>query len=244
MSNVILLSFTRSTGDIDEDALVVRSRADPQGGSRDLGGYLIHTPQLDLPRGTRGVIRRDGRVMRHLFCDVNHSYPLFCLVVRVRFQQLGRSRAETEVGYLGIDVAFYGFGRGCRGTLGSTTKGHVAECAPAALNAVSFYAHAAGGRGGGTSGVGDVKVLQWWPSRVSGVRNGNHIPVSSEMLPENRIVGFADFPALRVEWRLLPIVASSQWAALTMNLRSFEKVNLRAASIRSNGSSESLMLFV
>jgi len=29
-----------------------------------------------------------------------------------------------------------------------------------------------------------------------------------------------------------------------MNLRSLEKVNLRAASIRSNGSSESLMLFI
>ena len=44
MGNVILLSFARSTGDVNEDTLVIRPRADPYGSSRHLGGYLVHTP--------------------------------------------------------------------------------------------------------------------------------------------------------------------------------------------------------
>jgi hypothetical protein len=88
-------------------------------------------------------------------------------------------------------------------------------------------------------------MLEWWPSRVRRVRDGDHIPVSPEMLPKNRIVGLADFPTLEVEREgYCRSPREVNGLRLTMNLRSFEKANLRAASIRSNESSESLILFV
>jgi hypothetical protein len=48
-------------------------------------------------------------------------------------------------------------------------------------------------------------MLERWPSRVSRVRYWDHIPMSPEMFAEDRVVGFADFPALEVEGRLLQI---------------------------------------
>lgn len=39
-------------------------------------------------------------------------------------------------------------------------------------------------------------MLKGWFLRVSGVRDGDHIPMGSEMLPENGIIGFANFAAL------------------------------------------------
>jgi len=64
------------------------------------------------------------------------------------------------------------------------------------------------------------------------------------MLPENGIVGLADLAALEIETGYRRQPHKVQRAALTRNLRSLEKLNLRAASIRSNESSESLMLFI
>ena len=65
-----------------------------------------------------------------------------------------------------------------------------------------------------------------------------------EMLPKNGIVGLADLPALEIETGYRRQPHEVQRAALTRNLRSLEKLNLRAASMRSNESSESLMLFI
>jgi hypothetical protein len=87
-------------------------------------------------------------------------------------------------------------------------------------------------------------VLEWWLSWVGRVRNGYHIPMGPEMLAKNRIIGFADLSALEVEGGHCRSQRSVKYAALTINLRSFEKVNLRTASMRSNESSESLMLFI
>jgi len=41
-------------------------------------------------------------------------------------------------------------------------------------------------------------MLEWWFPRISRVRDGDHIPMGPEMLPENGVVGFADFAALGV----------------------------------------------
>ena len=67
--------------------------------------------------------------------------------------------------------------------------------------------------------------------------------MSPEVFPENGIIGFADLPALDADACYRSWTNWIDQGALTMNLRSFEKVNLSAASIRSNTSSESLMLF-
>lgn len=136
-------------------------------------------------------------MVRHLLRDVNHPYPL-CLVVRIRLQQLGRSRAETETRHLSIDIAFYGFWGGSWGAFGGTHEGHVTKCAAAALDAVGFHASAGGGRGGG-SGVGDVQMLEWWLTRIGGVRDGDYIPMGPEMFTKNGVVGLANLPALEVE---------------------------------------------
>jgi hypothetical protein len=42
-------------------------------------------------------------------------------------------------------------------------------------------------------------MLEWWLPRVGRVRDRDYVPMGSEVLPENRIIGFADFPALDVE---------------------------------------------
>ena len=49
-------------------------------------------------------------------------------------------------------------------------------------------------------------MLEWWFPRVSRVRDGDYIPVASEVFPENGIVGFADFPALGTLRCQLPLV--------------------------------------
>lgn len=64
------------------------------------------------------------------------------------------------------------------------------------------------------------------------------------MLAKNGIVGLADLAALEIETGYRRQPHEIQRAALTRNLRSLEKLNLRAASMRSNESSESLMLFI
>ena len=87
-------------------------------------------------------------------------------------------------------------------------------------------------------------MLEWWLPRVSGVRDRDYIPMGPKMLPENGVIRFADFPALEVEVGYRRRPQNTDGRGLTMNLRSFEKANLRAASIRSNESSESLMLFI
>ena len=135
-------------------------------------------------------------MMRHLFRDVNDPYPL-CLLVGVPFQQLSRSSAKAETGHLSIDIGFHRFGGCRRRALGGTPERHVTECAPTALDAVRFHTYAGSGRG--SCRVGDVQVLKWWFSRVGGVRDGDYIPMGPEMFPENRIIGFADLPALAVE---------------------------------------------
>jgi len=39
-------------------------------------------------------------------------------------------------------------------------------------------------------------MLERWLPRVGRIRDGDHIPMGSEVLPKNGIIGFADFPAL------------------------------------------------
>ena len=46
-------------------------------------------------------------------------------------------------------------------------------------------------------------MLERWFPRVSRVRDGDHIPVSPEVFPKDRIIGFADFPALGAKAGLL-----------------------------------------
>lgn len=42
-------------------------------------------------------------------------------------------------------------------------------------------------------------MLEGWSARIGRIRNGNHIPMGTEMFPENRIVGLANLPALGAE---------------------------------------------
>ena len=42
-------------------------------------------------------------------------------------------------------------------------------------------------------------MLKWRLPRISGIRDGDHIPMGPEMLPKDRVVGFADLAALEVE---------------------------------------------
>ena len=83
--------------------------------------------------------------MRHLFCDVDDTYPLG-LVVRIRLQEFSRSSAEAEAGNLSVYVALHRFGGGCWRALGGTPEGHVTERAPSALDALGFHTYAGGGR--------------------------------------------------------------------------------------------------
>ena len=62
------------------------------------------------------------------------------------------------------------------------------------------------------------------------------------MLSQDRIVGLADLSMLRREWMMKNETSLIGQGERTMNLRSLDKTNLSTASIRSNGSSESLIL--
>jgi len=42
-------------------------------------------------------------------------------------------------------------------------------------------------------------MLEWWLPGISRVRDGDYIPMGSEMLPKNGVVRLADLPALEVE---------------------------------------------
>lgn len=84
-----------------------------------------------------------------------------------------------------------------------------------------------------------VVALEDW----QGMRQGLY-PNGPGSAPRERNYRVCRLSRARHRDRLPAIATRDQQAALTMNLRSFEKVNLRAASIRSNESSESLMLFM
>ena len=64
------------------------------------------------------------------------------------------------------------------------------------------------------------------------------------MFAEDGVVRFAYFSSLRIIVNKKEKRYMSVEVLLTMNLRSLENVKRRTASIRSNGSSESLMLSI